>query len=176
MAIIPTVDPCLYKTVTLAAGEQFNLPPGGVLIAASDANAITSNCPIPTLGKTICGTLLVVIDVDENTGHPNNEQNFRINNITVGSTVIDFSGQLIITASDNPGTLVTLSTLNSYISSSLQSIFVFKNVSRTVFSKRQDVVLQFESLDVFEDQIEMECQCFADIQYYKPSSITDGAC
>lgn len=50
MASFPTAtDPCIYKSVTLAAGEQFNLPPGAVLISATDISAITSTCPIPAL-------------------------------------------------------------------------------------------------------------------------------
>jgi hypothetical protein len=172
----PPVDNCIYKTVTLAEGEQFNLPPGAILVAATDSTAITSTCPIPTLGKPICGTLYVVIDVDDNEGHPNNEKDFRINEINVGGNIINFGGQLVITSGDNPGTLVTTTTLNSYISPSLQGIFVFKNVTRSIFSKHQDVTFTFQSLDVFQDQIEMQCQCFADVQFYKPKTITEGAC
>lgn len=38
---------CIYKSVTLSAGETFVLPPGAELISASDTNAITSSCPDP---------------------------------------------------------------------------------------------------------------------------------
>lgn len=173
----PTVDPCVYQTVNLTAGEQFNLPPGAILISASNISAITSTCPLPTtLSEPICGTLFVVIDVDDNEGHPNNEKDFRINNINVGGTIIQFAGQLIIASGDNPGTLVSVSTLNSYISSSLQSIFKFTNITRNVYDKHQDVTLTFQSLDVFGNQIEMECQNFGDVQYYKPKTIAAGPC
>jgi len=40
--------PCIYKSVTLVEGEQFNLPPGAQIIAASDSTAFTSTCPIPS--------------------------------------------------------------------------------------------------------------------------------
>lgn len=40
---------CIFKTVSLAAGEQFNLPPGAELLGSSNVNAITSTCPIPKL-------------------------------------------------------------------------------------------------------------------------------
>jgi len=39
--------PCTYKSVTLVPGEQFNLPPGAVIIGASNVSAITSTCPLP---------------------------------------------------------------------------------------------------------------------------------
>jgi hypothetical protein len=173
----PALNSCIYKSVTLAAGEQFNLPPGAVLVAATDATAITSTCPLPDeLAGPICGTFFVVIDVDSNSGHPNDEENFRINNINVGGTIIDFGGQRIIASGSNPGSLVSLATLNSYIPLSLQNIFVFKNITRTVYDKHQDVTLVFQSLDVFKTQILMECQNFADVQYYKPKTITEGDC
>lgn len=35
---------CIYKSVTLTAGETFVLPPGAELISASDSNAITNSC------------------------------------------------------------------------------------------------------------------------------------
>lgn len=50
----PTVDPCIYKSVTLAVGEQFNLPPGATLVGSSDSTAFTSNCPIPPLEESAC--------------------------------------------------------------------------------------------------------------------------
>ena len=54
MASFPTTDNCIYKSATLAAGEQFNLPPGAILISATDVSAITSNCPIPALEEPAC--------------------------------------------------------------------------------------------------------------------------
>ncbi len=38
---------CIYKSVNMAAGEVFVLPPGAVLISVSDTGAITSSCPDP---------------------------------------------------------------------------------------------------------------------------------
>jgi hypothetical protein len=51
---MPSIDNCIYKSATLAAGEQFNLPPGAILVSATDTNAITSNCPIPALEEPVC--------------------------------------------------------------------------------------------------------------------------
>jgi hypothetical protein len=47
-------DNCIYKSVILAPGEEFNLPPGALLISASDTTAITSTCPIPALEQPAC--------------------------------------------------------------------------------------------------------------------------
>ena len=35
---------CIYKAVTMKAGEVFVLPPGAELISVTDANAVTSSC------------------------------------------------------------------------------------------------------------------------------------
>lgn len=50
MAAIPT---CVIKSVTLAAGESYVLPPGAQLIGATHLN-FTSTCEIPTLETTQC--------------------------------------------------------------------------------------------------------------------------
>ncbi len=42
------------RTVTLAQGEKFVLPPGAVLKGSTDNNAFTSTCPIPTLETLAC--------------------------------------------------------------------------------------------------------------------------
>ncbi len=38
---------CIYKSVTMSAGETFVLPPGAELISVSDIGAVTSSCPDP---------------------------------------------------------------------------------------------------------------------------------
>lgn len=42
--------PCteIYRSVTLAPGEQFNLPPGAELLGATTISDITSTCPLPS--------------------------------------------------------------------------------------------------------------------------------
>ena len=53
-----TTQNCIYKSVTLAAGEQFTLPPGAEIISATDINSFTSTCPKPTtLDTFVCGSL-----------------------------------------------------------------------------------------------------------------------
>jgi hypothetical protein len=168
---------CVYQTVTLKTGEKFVLPSGAELISATDTSLIQSDCvDLTNLSAKICGTLYIVIDVDDNTGHPNNEEDTKIENIKVGTTILNYSNQLIVVSGNNAGTLVTVSQLNSYIPLSFQSVFKFTNISRSVFDKHQDVTLTFESLDIFQDEIEMKITVFADTQYYKPKTITEGPC
>lgn len=38
---------CKYASITLNEGDQFTLPPGAVIIAATDTSAFTSTCPVP---------------------------------------------------------------------------------------------------------------------------------
>lgn len=46
---------CIYKTVTLAPNEPFNLPPGAELVSATDPSKLTSTCPLPaTLEALTC--------------------------------------------------------------------------------------------------------------------------
>jgi hypothetical protein len=59
MASLQPVDNCIYKSAVLAAGEQFNLPPGAILVAASDSTAITSNCPIDALEQLDCYVVII---------------------------------------------------------------------------------------------------------------------
>jgi hypothetical protein len=40
--------PCFTKTVTLQPNEPFNLPPGAILLGATDLNNLKSTCPLPT--------------------------------------------------------------------------------------------------------------------------------
>lgn len=53
-----------YRSVTLAAGEQFNLPPGAELFATSDISAISSTCPIPVLTSYARYCFRIVIQND----------------------------------------------------------------------------------------------------------------
>jgi len=54
MASVTT--PCVYKSITLAAGEQFTLPPGAELVASSAGiAAVKSTCALPdTLEEPVC--------------------------------------------------------------------------------------------------------------------------
>lgn len=60
---------CIYKTVKMAAGETFVLPPGATLISASDASAVTSSCPdpIPNIPQK-CWRLAWVLNQDPDGG------------------------------------------------------------------------------------------------------------
>lgn len=53
------IDPCVYKSVTLAPNEQFNLPPGATLVGASNTSAITSTCPIDALEELDCYVVII---------------------------------------------------------------------------------------------------------------------
>lgn len=88
MASFPTVDPCIYKSVTLAAGEQFNLPPGAVLVAATDESAISSTCPIPELEELKCYIIAAYAsdEVGCGTGVWEGDANATISGITIAGT------------------------------------------------------------------------------------------
>ncbi len=49
----------IYRSVTLAAGEPFSLPHGGVLVSAENVGALTSECPLGTVEDLGCYTAVV---------------------------------------------------------------------------------------------------------------------
>lgn len=56
---------CIYRSVTLQAGESFTLPPGGEIVSATDLNSITSTCPLPdNLEELECYIFVLAANVD----------------------------------------------------------------------------------------------------------------
>ena len=48
---------CIYRAVTLQAGESFVLPPGAELLGVSDIGNITSTCNTDNLEEALCYTM-----------------------------------------------------------------------------------------------------------------------
>lgn len=71
-----TSETCVFHTVTLQPGEQFNLPPGAVLVGATGGlDSFDSTCEKPeTLEEPLCYRLYFSINVD-NGSSPNLEYN-----------------------------------------------------------------------------------------------------
>ncbi len=58
-------SPCIYKSVTMAAGETFVLPPGAEIISVSDLGAITNSCPDPfPVEELKCYAITWVLNID----------------------------------------------------------------------------------------------------------------
>jgi hypothetical protein len=65
-----TTQNCTFKSVTLAAGEQFILPPGAEIVATTNGlEDYTSTCPKPSSLETIQCYKSAFADVDELGGH-----------------------------------------------------------------------------------------------------------
>lgn len=65
---MPTEN-CIYRSITLAANEEFTLPPGAEIIGSSNINSITSTCPLPTnLEQLGCYGFVVVAATGVNGG------------------------------------------------------------------------------------------------------------
>lgn len=45
---------CIYKTISLQAGEKFAIPSNGELVSVSDPTLIESTCPLPVLDEFGC--------------------------------------------------------------------------------------------------------------------------
>jgi hypothetical protein len=58
---------CIFKSVTLAVGEKFTLPPGSTLLGATGgSSSITSTCPVPTLENVQCYIFSIPFDNYDN--------------------------------------------------------------------------------------------------------------
>ncbi len=59
------LEPCKYRSVTLAAGETYVLPPGAEIVSVSDLGALTSSCDedFPT-EELKCYTIAWVTNID----------------------------------------------------------------------------------------------------------------
>lgn len=101
---------CIYKTVTLQAGEQFNLPPGAVIIGSSDSSAFTSTCPIPDGEEAICYVAATPSSNDCGSNSSYWEPTIGTN-ATTNLWGYEFNGVMVPFASQkptvNPGHLIT---------------------------------------------------------------------
>jgi hypothetical protein len=87
---------CIYRSVSLQAGESFTLPPGAEIVSATDINAITSTCPIPdNLESLECYIIVLLANVDNLTQTYvwegcGNDCNAYMTSITVGGVTYTF--------------------------------------------------------------------------------------
>jgi len=95
MSAPPTPGPqpiCTYGSVRLAPGQQFTLPPGATLIAATNPTAFTSTCPIPTLETPECYIIGLIMHHEERppVTEPWTNDRTRIDGISIGGVFYNF--------------------------------------------------------------------------------------
>jgi hypothetical protein len=126
-----TTRPCLIKSVTLLANEQFTLPPGGVLVRTSNDAAITSTCPIPPSPELKCYQLTLtadwkVSDIIKPWSTSTAEASPRILQYKVGGVVYDCTDNIIIPGNDGDW---FLDRLQSHIAGNIEINNMFFNMS-----------------------------------------------
>lgn len=90
MALFPSQN-CLIKTVTLQPGEPYNLPPGAELISATNINALTSTCPIPsTIEQPEDWVLVIAGSENEDTNDYYGRPRFGIGGYELGGVYTEF--------------------------------------------------------------------------------------
>lgn len=103
-----TQEICTYKSVTLQPGEVFTLPPGATLVSATDVNAITSTCAIPTLETLECYCLRVIIQNDTGGAtEPFQYNAVKTNGLWVGETFYPWA--------DGDGTIQNFSDIQDHM-------------------------------------------------------------
>jgi hypothetical protein len=95
---MPTQN-CTYKSITLAAGEQFILPPGAEIVATTNGlSDYTSTCPKPsTLESFVCYKFKfsgAESRIDRNTENWDDSGNFMVTGINVSGVYYPFASTL----------------------------------------------------------------------------------
>ena len=166
MSLTPTPS-TVTQTVTILPGQEFVLPNGAniiSIIASGDAIA-ESDCTLPDLSEYACSYIKLVVDNDDNSGHPFDEDTTTISYLKVGDTIFDFNDQPVVNG-DNPGTAFPVATYNSHITD--LSLFKFTNVTQVDLSKRSYIWLYFQVPSELLSKIEMEVVEHSNPFYAKP--------
>jgi hypothetical protein len=100
-------------------------------------NLVVDNLPVPSAYK--CGYFYFICDVDDNDGHSRDEQSTHYSKVKVGGNIYVMNKDII--SGDNPGTLFSVSELNTFIPD--QVLFSFTAINRNVLSKKQLIRLYF---------------------------------
>lgn len=170
MSIIPPTTP-ITQSITITPGQQFVVPAGAtidMIIANGDATA-TADCEIPDPEEYVCSYFKITMNQDGDQGRPMAETTTRLDSLTVGNTVFSFNDQLIIVLGADPGQLISLTTLNSYITD--QGLFKFTNITRdtlTSTSERQIIWMYFQVPSILLNTLELEVLDKGNPQYFKP--------
>jgi len=104
-------ETCTYHTVTLQPGEQFNLPPGAVIVSVTDPGAITSinNCANLDNVETILCFGTTFGDANEGSGGQTPVYNdVNIYGVTVNGINYPFSSSVLTTGSSPAAILAAL--------------------------------------------------------------------
>lgn len=155
------------KTIVLRPGECVILPQDAVItsVILDGAASVTSTCgglPAPSSYK--CGFFSLIVDNDDNAGHPLNEEDTYYTSLTVGGNTYIINE--LIVQSENPGVATSIGTLNLHITDT--ALFEFMSVTQTNLTKRSAVWLFFKAPEALFDTIELKVTQFGVDQYHRP--------
>lgn len=160
------------RTVTIRPGERIILPTDAQItsvVTEGDITVVSTCNNLPDPSSYACGTFVLTIDKDTNDSHPMDEQNTYFDTLFIGDTVIPI-GVLVIASGEDPGTLQSITTLNSFIDDS--ALFQFTSIVRTdTFDKRQYITVTFEAPEDLFDNIEMKVVDRGITVYYKANLV-----
>jgi hypothetical protein len=162
------------RTAIIKPGETFILPKGAIInsvIIDGTINVESScdNLPVPSAYK--CGYFYFICDVDDNDGHSMDEQSTHYSKVKVGGNIYVMNKDII--SGDNPGTLFSVSELNTFIPD--QVLFSFTAINRNVLSKKQLIRLYFKVPDSLFDELELEINNGGSFQIYRPIEADCGS-
>jgi hypothetical protein len=87
-----TAAPCIYKSVILAAGEKFTLPPGSTIIGATGGlSSVKSTCPLPDKLEDVICYFAVFQSTEEKGGAIPPYDSVRVDGIMINTVKYPFS-------------------------------------------------------------------------------------
>lgn len=167
--------PCIYKSVTLAAGEQFTLPPGAEIVSASAGlDSIKSTCALPdTLEEPVCYKFRFSgSEPDDGNSFRNWEldDNFIVRGIVVNGISYDFANDIKLSESGPSAFIGTWNTALNGIPQ-FNGLFTFLN-GNPVFGDEAPggnnngftIQLAFSVIPSIGDNLEMKSLTIANFQ------------
>jgi hypothetical protein len=168
--------PCIYKSVPLAAGEQFTLPPGAEIVSASAGlDSIKSTCALPdTLEEPICYKFRFSgSEPNDGLSARNWElaDNFYVRGIVVNGITYDFANDIQLSESGPSSLIGTWSAALNGIPQ-FNGLFTFLN-GNPVFgdeapggnSNGFTIQLAFSVIPSIGDNLQMKSFTSANFQY-----------
>lgn len=133
-------------TIVLKPGESFSLPAGAEVIYVS-SNSLDSTCPIPAAEAKECYYFQLVIDNDNNDGHPLDEGSTYFSDLIVGGVTYELD---ILVDQLSP-------VLESALINALpQTLIEITDVTKNDLAKRTEVLINFKLAPSLAEDTELK--------------------
>lgn len=155
------------RTAIIKPGERIILPQDAVIqsLVIDGSIDVTSSCDnLPTPSSYRCGYFHLMLDNDNNDGHPMDERETYYLSLKVGNNLYNINRK-VISVGDNPGTMNSPAVLNTHVPD--QSLFSFTRIQGDQVGHRQAIYVYFKTIDSLFSTVELALTNYGSIAYYK---------